>query len=76
MSMNPARTFASALSGNSWTTLWVYFAAPLVGMLAAAEVYVRSRTSAALGCAKLHHENHQRCIFCGEPAIQVLEVPR
>jgi aquaporin Z len=71
MSMNPARTFASALPGNSWTALWVYFTAPLIGMLGAAEVYVRSRNNPAVGCAKLHHENDQRCIFCGKPDSQV-----
>jgi aquaporin Z len=37
MSMNPARSFASALSANLWTDFWVYLAAPLLGMLLAAE---------------------------------------
>jgi aquaporin Z len=40
MSMNPARTFASALPGNTWTALWVYFTAPPLGMLAAAQTYL------------------------------------
>jgi aquaporin Z len=66
MSMNPARTFASAVPAREWGGLWIYFTAPLVGMLAAAEVYMRMRTS--VGCAKLHHDNSQRCIFCGKPA--------
>ncbi len=39
MSMNPARTFASALPGNSWTGWWVYFTAPLTGMLLAGYIY-------------------------------------
>jgi aquaporin Z len=69
MSMNPARTFASALAGNSWTALWVYFTAPLIGMLCAAEVYVRGHKNPTIGCAKLHHENDKRCIFCGKPAV-------
>jgi aquaporin Z len=69
MSMNPARTFASALSGNSWSALWVYFTAPLIGMLGAAEIYVRTGRNHPVGCAKLHHDNTQRCIFCGKPAI-------
>jgi len=68
MSMNPARTFASAVPGNHWTALWVYFTAPLIGMLSAAEVYVRSRGTGSVACAKLHHENPKRCIFCGKPA--------
>jgi len=69
MSMNPARTFASALAGNYWTALWVYFTAPLIGMLSAAKLYSRNRGNHTVGCAKLHHDNNQRCIFCGKPAI-------
>lgn len=69
MSMNPARSLASALAGNHWTALWVYFTAPLFGMLAAAEVYRRNQGAARIACAKLHHENRQRCIFCGKAAI-------
>jgi aquaporin Z len=68
MSMNPARTFASAVPAHLWTGLWVYFTAPLIGMLTAAEVYVRSKGAQSVGCAKLHHENDKRCIFCGKPA--------
>ena len=68
MSMNPARTFASAVPAHHWAALWVYFTAPLVGMLAAAEVYVRMKGTESVVCAKLHHENHTRCIFCGKPA--------
>jgi aquaporin Z len=70
MSMNPARTFASAVPAHHWTALWIYFTAPLIGMLSAAEVFVRARGGGAVGCAKLHHENRQRCIFCGKPATQ------
>ena len=62
MSMNPARTFGSAFSARDWTALWVYFTAPPLGMLVAAEVYFRTRK--AVFCAKLHHQNNQRCIFC------------
>jgi aquaporin Z len=70
MSMNPARTFGSAVPAHLWTAIWVYFSAPLLGMLAAAEVYVRAMGGAAVLCCKLHHENETRCIFrCryGEP---------
>jgi aquaporin Z len=69
MSMNPARTFASALSAQHWTALWVYFTAPLLGMLAAAEVYLRLNHTRAVACAKLHHENNKRCIFCGKAPL-------
>jgi aquaporin Z len=66
MSMNPARTLGSALPAQVWTAFWVYFAAPPLGMLLAAEVYVRLKGFRALPCAKLHHRNDKRCIFrCG-----------
>jgi aquaporin Z len=61
MSMNPARTFGSALTASFWTGLWIYFVAPILAMQLAAEVYVRFRR--AIYCAKLHHYNHSRCIF-------------
>jgi aquaporin Z len=62
MSMNPARTLASALSAHDWTALWIYFTAPVLGMLAAAEVYLRSRSP--VFCAKLVHDSAHPCIFC------------
>ncbi|MBW4632623.1 MAG: aquaporin [Iphinoe sp. HA4291-MV1] len=66
MSMNPARTLASAITAHNWTAIWVYFTAPLLGMLTAAEVYVRTQGRNAVKCAKLHHNNNKRCIFrCG-----------
>jgi aquaporin Z len=70
MSMNPARTFASAIPAHHWMAVWVYFTAPLIGMLAAAEVYVRMKGPQSVACAKLHHENDKRCIFCGKPASE------
>jgi aquaporin Z len=70
MSMNPARSFASAVPAQHWSALWIYFTAPLIGMFSAAEVYVRTRGAHGVRCAKLHHENHTRCIFCGKPARQ------
>lgn len=38
MSLNPARTFASAFVAHSWTAIWVYFTAPVLSMLLAAEL--------------------------------------
>jgi aquaporin Z len=64
MSMNPARTLASAIPAHLWTGLWIYFTAPTVGMLLAAEVYLRSKGIQNIHCAKLHHQNSKRCIFC------------
>ncbi len=63
MSMNPARTLASAVPADAWTALWIYITAPPLGMLLAAEAYVRSRGLAAVFCAKLRHDNGERCIF-------------
>src|SRR4029077_9062069 len=55
MSMNPARSFASALMAEHWTALWIYFTAPPLGMLAAAEIYVQMHGAHAVVCAKLDH---------------------
>jgi aquaporin Z len=63
MSMNPARTLSSAFGAQVWMFLWIYFVAPPVGMLLAAELYQRLNTSRAVVCAKLHHHNNKRCIF-------------
>lgn len=63
MSMNPARTFGSALPSGVWTAFWVYLAAPPLGMLLAAEAFVAARGARAVHCAKLHHANPHRCIF-------------
>jgi aquaporin Z len=76
MSMNPARTFASALPAHHWTALWLYFTAPLLGMFLAAEVYLWARGAKGVACAKLHHENPKRCIFCGKPAVQEIHCLR
>jgi aquaporin Z len=61
MSMNPARTFASAVPSQMWNGLWLYFVAPLSGMVLAGEVYLLS--FGRVYCAKLHHDNDKRCIF-------------
>jgi aquaporin Z len=67
MSMNPARTLGSAVPAQLWTVLWSYFIAPPLGMLLAAEVYLRRHGVQQVICAKLHHQNSKRCIFkrCG-----------
>ena len=70
MSMNPARTFASAYPARMFSALWVYFTAPPLGMLLASEVYLRTRGAQRVFCAKYHHENDKRCIFrCNYAAI-------
>ena len=63
MSMNPARTFASAAVANNWAGWWIYFVAPPMAMLAAAEFFVRTRGLQSVMCAKLDHFGRSRCIF-------------
>jgi aquaporin Z len=62
MSMNPARTFGSAVMPGLWNSLWIYFLAPPLGMLAAAAAFRSLHRRVA--CAKHHHQNNKRCIFC------------
>jgi len=62
MSMNPARTLASALHARRWDAFWLYIAAPLGGMLLAAQLYLWRHGLARVFCAKLHHGG-DRCIF-------------
>jgi aquaporin Z len=52
MSMNPARTLASAWPGHIWTGLWIYFTAPCLGMWAAARVFDRR-----IPWSKRHHHS-------------------
>jgi aquaporin Z len=67
MSTSPARTFGPAVYGSYWHALWIYFIAPPLGMLAAAEVFLLAGERKGPHCAKLHHHNDKRCIFrhCG-----------
>lgn len=63
MSMNPARTFGSAVRAVEFSALWIYFTAPVLGMLLAARIHVLRQGAHRIFCAKLHHHNDQRCIF-------------
>jgi aquaporin Z len=62
MSMNPARSFSSAVFAGEMKPLWIYFLAPPLGMLAASAAVARRAT----GCAKLDHPADRPCIFCGQ----------
>ncbi|MBD2102796.1 MIP/aquaporin family protein [Leptolyngbya sp. FACHB-261] len=61
--MNPARSFASALPAQIWTAFWLYVIVPPASMGLASVVYRYIFGHRAVKCAKLHHDNHKRCIF-------------
>jgi aquaporin Z len=65
MSMNPARTFASALPSGIWTGFWIYVVVPPLGMLAAAEFFIRHHGRGSIRCCKIYHNPTQHCTFCG-----------
>jgi len=66
MSINPARSLASALPSGLWTGFWIYLVAPVLGMLFAAEVHLALKHAPRVMCAKLDHRGNYPCIFnCG-----------
>jgi aquaporin Z len=64
MSMNPARTLGSALPAQTWQSMWIYFTAPPLGMLLAAEVYLRmgKKNRQSQLCSKLCPNDSTHCI--------------
>ncbi len=40
MSLNPARSFGSAFAAGEWMDLWIYFTAPVLATLSAAEMFL------------------------------------
>jgi aquaporin Z len=66
MSLNPARTFGSAINAGQWMGLWIYFTAPIAGMFAGIELHrALAGTNRHLLCGKFSHsstiECHIRC---------------
>lgn len=61
MSLNPARTFASAVVAHSFRGFWIYFTAPVGGMLLAVELqrWLGARHSRL--CGKLNHSATVDC---------------
>jgi aquaporin Z len=72
MSINPARTFGSAVFAGNFVGLWIYFTAPPLGMLLAAALYTRSVGAHRVMCAKLHHPHGGACIFGCERRMQAM----
>ena len=46
-SFNPARSLGPALAGGGWAAHWIYWAAPMVGMIVAMHLYERLRPASA-----------------------------
>ena len=62
-SVNPARTFSSALFAWIWQGIWIYFTAPCAGMLMAAGTYIVVMGADRVYCAKVFHDMHSPCPF-------------
>jgi aquaporin Z len=62
-SVNPARSFSSALFARIWQGIWIYFVAPGCGMLAAATLYKKIAGADRVYCAKLFHDFESNCPF-------------
>ena len=61
MSINPARTFGSAVWAHLWAGFWIYLSAPLLGMLAGVELQRRLTTRRERLCGKLSHDETITC---------------
>lgn len=62
MSINPARTFASSFPSQIWDGFWIYYFAPPLAMLIAAEIYLRYPQKPRIICYKLCPNSEQPCI--------------
>ncbi len=63
MSMNPARSFGSALVAREWRAFWIYLTAPPIGMLLACAAFRAASPDSRVYCAKLQHADNRPCIF-------------
>jgi aquaporin Z len=77
MSINPARSFASAFPAHIWTAFWLYYFAPPLGMLLAAEIYLKYPKRPQVICGKLCPNSETLCICkhccCEEIRIKPVE---
>jgi aquaporin Z len=62
-SVNPARTFSSALFAWIWAGIWIYFSAPCLGTLMSAAIYIKGMGSNRVYCAKVFHDRKSPCPF-------------
>jgi aquaporin Z len=63
MSMNPARTLASALPAQNFYAFYLYLLVPPIAMLTAVELYRLVQGHRHIACAKLAPTSHKHCIF-------------
>lgn len=63
MSMNPARSLASAVVSGRYEAIWIYFTAPPLGMLLGSRLALALRWVRSVHCAKLDHRGKSRCLF-------------
>lgn len=63
MSLNPARTVASAVVARTYRGIWIYLLGPPLGMIAAAGVYAALLGTQAVHCARLDHRGELPCPF-------------
>lgn len=61
MSLNPARTFGSAINAGQWMAWWIYFTAPVAGMFAGIELHRAFGAKGHLLCGKLSHSRRVVC---------------
>jgi len=61
MSLNPARTFGSAINAGQWMAWWIYFTAPVAGMFGGIELHRALGAKGHALCGKL---NHSRSVTC------------
>ncbi len=67
MSINPARSFASAVFAHSWQFFWIYYFTPPLAMLIAAELYIfLSKNQTRKLCGKLCPNGEMPCL-CQNP---------
>jgi aquaporin Z len=62
-SMNPARTVASALPSGIWTACWIYFTAPIIGMLTAIEIHALAIRERRALCPRFTHTGHSQHVL-------------
>lgn len=63
MSLNPARTFASAAVAGAWQGFWIYLTAPIAGVLAGVEVLCTFDRYREQLCGKLSHDPSITCFL-------------